>query len=259
MTKVACGDLAAYLNQLLGVAQHPDYPQALNGLQLENRAPVACLGAAVDLSLPTIERAHLAGVNFLIVHHGMFWSGMQPLVGRLYDRLRSLIESDMAVYSVHLPLDSHSDFGNSALLARRLGLNPSAGFAKYSSVYVGVRGECDILTADFVKAVASFAAEYASAVRTTPIREEQRTRRWAICSGAGASSETLREAALEEVDTLLVGEGSHHTAVEAEELGITLIYAGHYATETLGVQALAQRAGNDHGIPWLFVSAPTGL
>jgi dinuclear metal center YbgI/SA1388 family protein len=259
VTTVACGDLADYLNDLLGVAQHPDYPQALNGLQLANRAPVKHIGAAVDLSLRSIHSAYSAGVNFLIVHHGMFWNGAQPFVGRAYERIRALIDADIAVYSVHLPLDSSRDFGNSTLLARHLGLEPSAGFAQYKDVHVGVRGECDVVTSDLVQALERFAGEHGGTVRTTPMQPGQKTRRWAICSGAGASSETLREAAREQIDTLLVGEGPHHTAVEAEELALTVIYAGHYATETLGVQALAQRASKDHGIPWIFVPAPTGL
>ncbi len=256
---LTCDAVAEYLNHLLGVAQHPDYPHAVNGLQLANRAPVKCIGAAVDLSLRAIEKADAAGVNFLIVHHGMFWGGLQPLIGRAYERVHALIRADIAVYSVHLPLDSSREFGNSVLLARRLGLAPTEGFARHSEVFLGVLGESDIATAVLVKAVASFAAEHDSVIRTTPIQPGQRTRRWAICSGAGASTETLREAAQAGVDTLLVGEGAHHTAVDAEELSISVIYAGHYATETLGVQAIAQRASTDHGIPWLFVSAPTGL
>ena len=86
----------------------------------------------------------------------------------------------------------------------------------------------------------------------------RRTRRWALCTGAGASSDTLREAAELGVDTLIVGEGPHHTAVEAGELGIAIIYAGHYATETLGVRALAQHVGERFSVPWTFIPAPTG-
>jgi dinuclear metal center YbgI/SA1388 family protein len=259
VTTVASGDVAEHLNQLLGVAHHPDYPQALNGLQLDNRSPVKRIGAAVDLSLQTVASAHNAGANFLIVHHGMFWNGAQHLVGSAYNRLRALIDADIAVYSVHLPLDSNLDFGNSALLARRLALRPDGGFAPYKDVHIGVRGETDVATADLVNALVRFTGEHGGSVRTTPVRADQRTHRWAICTGAGASTDTLREAVRERIDTLIVGEGPHHTAVEARDQGITVIYAGHYATETLGVQAIAQRASQDHGLPWTFLPAPTGL
>ncbi|MEW5916112.1 MAG: Nif3-like dinuclear metal center hexameric protein [Gemmatimonadota bacterium] len=259
MTTIASAALAEYLSQLLDVPRHADYPHALNGLQVANRAPVHRIGAAVDLSQRTIAQAVDNNVNFLIVHHGLFWGGLQPLTGRLYERLRSLITADIAVYSVHLPLDSSDVFGNSLLLAKRLGLVPNGQFAKYGERFVGVRGESDLATADLVATTTKFVAAHESAVRTTEIRSGQRTRRWAICSGAGASSDTLREAAADAIDTLIVGEGPHHTAVEATELGITVIYAGHYATETLGVQALAEHASTHYGIPWTFLAAPSGL
>ena len=87
----------------------------------------------------------------------------------------------------------------------------------------------------------------------------RRTRRWGLCTGAGASSDTLREAATLGLDTLIVGEGPHHTGVEAQELGIAVIYAGHYATETFGVRALGQELGRAFHLPCTFVAAPTGL
>jgi putative NIF3 family GTP cyclohydrolase 1 type 2 len=80
-----------------------------------------------------------------------------------------------------------------------------------------------------------------------------------VCTGAGASSDTLREAHALGIDTLIVGEGPHHTAVAADDLGLIVIYAGHYATETLGVRALADHLTTTFGIPSTFISAPTGL
>jgi putative NIF3 family GTP cyclohydrolase 1 type 2 len=96
-------------------------------------------------------------------------------------------------------------------------------------------------------------------VRHTPFAPGRRTRRWGICSGAGASSDTLREASERGLDTIVVGEGPHHTAVEAPERDLVVIYAGHYATETLGVQAAARLVEQAFGVPWTFVGEPTGL
>jgi putative NIF3 family GTP cyclohydrolase 1 type 2 len=87
----------------------------------------------------------------------------------------------------------------------------------------------------------------------------RRTRSWAICSGAGAGKETIREATDLGVDTLITGEGPHWSAVDAEERGIVIIYAGHYATETLGVRALAEYAAEHFALSWTWVPAPTGL
>ena len=254
----ALNDVAAYLDQLLDSAATPDYPQALNGLQLANAGEVRKVGAAVDFSRRTVDGAVTGGVNLLLVHHGMFWGGLQPIRGAHYERLKALIAHDVAVYASHLPLDRHPDYGNNALLARALGLEPSGAFAQFKGIAIGVRGEADEDTSSIVERAQAFAAGEGGTVTHTRLAPHQRTRRWAICTGAGASSDTLREAAALEIDTLLVGEGPHHTAVEAEELGITILYAGHYATETLGVRALAQHLGERYGLPWMFIAAPTG-
>jgi putative NIF3 family GTP cyclohydrolase 1 type 2 len=84
------------------------------------------------------------------------------------------------------------------------------------------------------------------------------TRRWAICTGAGADSDTIREALDAGIDTLIVGEGPHHTAVEAADVGLAIIYVGHYATETFGVRALAAHLADAFGLAWEFIDAPTG-
>jgi dinuclear metal center YbgI/SA1388 family protein len=251
--------IAEHLDALLRTPEVPDYPGALNGIQLENRGEIRRLAAAVDFSRRTVESTIAAGANLLIVHHGMFWGGPRPIRGSLYDRLHPLFAHDVAVYASHIPLDLHPSLGNNVLLARELGLEPSGGFGRYQTVQVGVRGEGNVATTELVERARGFARSYGGDVVATPHDAARRTRRWAIVTGAGASSETLREAAGEGVDTLIVGEGPHHTAVEAEELGLVVVYAGHYATETLGVQALAREVERAFRIPWSFVGAPTGL
>ena len=251
--------IAEHLDTLLRTENVPDYPGALNGVQLENRSPISAIAAAVDVSRRTIDAVIQSGANLLIVHHGIFWGGVQPITGVVYDRLRLLMANDVAVYSTHLPLDAHPTFGNNALLAQALGLEPSNGFARYKTVDVGVRGECDRATDEILRTVEEFARANGGNVRFTGFPAGRRTRRWGICTGAGASSETLREARELELDTLIVGEGPHHTAVAAEDMGIVVMYAGHYATETLGVRALAKHLTTVFGIPSTFISAPTGL
>jgi dinuclear metal center YbgI/SA1388 family protein len=253
------GRIAEHLDTLLRTVEVPDYPGALNGIQVEHAGPVTRCAVAVDASVRTIEGAIAAGANLLIVHHGLYWSGTQPLRGRFYERVRLLLQHDVAVYASHLPLDLHPTLGNNPLLARALGLEPTAPFARFQNVSVGVMGEADVETttlADRARAVAEREGGALVAVGVVPGR---RTRRWALCTGAGASSDTLREAAAAGVDTLIVGEGPHHTAVEAQELGIAVLYAGHYATETFGVRALGEELQRTFGLPWSFVAAPTGL
>ncbi len=251
--------VAAHLDALLRTHEIPDYAGALNGLQVEHTGPVTGCAVAVDASLRTIDGAIAAGANLLVVHHGLYWSGMQPLRGRFYRRARLLIEHDIAVYASHLPLDLHPTLGNNHLFARALGLQPRAGFARFQDMTVGVMGDADIETTALVAAAHAVAEREGGSVVAVGAETGRRTRRWGLCTGAGASSDTLREAATLGLDTLIVGEGPHHTGVEAQELGIAVIYAGHYATETFGVRALGQELGRAFHLPCTFVAAPTGL
>jgi dinuclear metal center YbgI/SA1388 family protein len=251
-------DLAAYLDELLSTAGTPDYPNALNGLQLENHSTIRGVAAAVDFSTRAVQGAIESSANFLIVHHGMFWGGLTPLSGPTYRILRMLMKNDIAVYSSHLPLDRHPTLGNNVLLAEHLRLTPTGLFARFEDIFIGVCGETDVETASLVNAARVFASDYGE-IRTSRIPPGRRTKRWAICTGAGASAETLTEASAAGIDTLIVGEGPHWTAIHAEEHDLAIIYAGHYATETIGVRALARHLAEKHKLPWTFVSAPTGL
>jgi putative NIF3 family GTP cyclohydrolase 1 type 2 len=105
----------------------------------------------------------------------------------------------------------------------------------------------------------TLATEHRGSFVATPFDADRVTRQWGICTGAGADSASVREAARRGIDTLIVGEGPHHTAVEARELGIVIVYAGHYATETLGVRALGDRLAGEFGLTSTFIDAPSGL
>ena len=146
----------------------------------------------------------------------MFWSGLAPLSGPSYRMLRLLMDNDIAVYSSHLPLDRHPTLGNNALLAARLGLSPTGAFARFQDIFIGAAGESDIETAALIERARDFAAAYGE-IRTSTIPTGRRTKRWGICTGSGASAETLAEAAAAGIDTLIVGEGPHWTAIHAED------------------------------------------
>ena len=252
-------ELADYLDTTLDVQAIPDYPNALNGVQLANFGDIERVASAVDFSSATVKGAIDSGAKLLLVHHGMFWSGAQPLTGHRHQRLWDLITHDVAVYSAHLPLDIHPELGNNALLARRLELQPTGGFARYQSVEVGLSGTSNVPTRVIAERAGALASEYGGRLIATSFGGDRITRAWGICTGAGADSATLREAALKGLDTIIVGEGPHHTAVEAGELGIVVLYAGHYATETLGVQRLGETLAERFGLAATFIDAPTGL
>lgn len=252
-------EIASHLDALLDISGTPDYPNAINGVQFAHRGPVRGLASAVDVSERTIRGAAAAGANLLVVHHGLFWGGLQPLTGFRHERIRLLLDHDIAVYSAHLPLDIHETFGNSRLLAQHLQLPVSGGFAHFQGVACGVRGESSKETADLVRALTTFAASHGGTTIASAYEPGRRTTRWAICSGAGAGVETLAQATNLGIDTLIVGEGPHWTAVDAPERGLVIIYGGHYATETLGVQALCEHLASRYSLPHQFIAAPTGL
>ena len=252
-------EIVRFLDDVLSTSSIPDYPNALNGLQCEHDGPVRRIAAAVDFSRRVLEETIRCEANLLLVHHGIFWGGLRGFTGPSFERLRLLLSNDVAVYASHLPLDAHPSLGNSALLARHLGLTPTLPFARFQGVAVGPAGEDDIDTSELLSRVDQFSRTFSGTARASEIEPARRTRRWAICTGAGASSATLREASELEIDTLIVGEGPHHTAVEAPELALVIIYAGHYATETLGIRALTAHAAARFGLPWEFIPSPTGL
>src|SRR5687768_14919928 len=155
----------------------------------------------------------------------MFWAGAERIVGAAYSRLSTAIGGGLAVYSSHLPLDLHPALGNNPLLARALELEVDGTFGRYKDIEIGVQGTTDLSTATLLERVRAYSARYATTVVCTPFADGKKTRRWAIITGSGASSESLDEAFERGVDTLIVGEGPHHSAVAAADLGLVVMYA----------------------------------
>jgi dinuclear metal center YbgI/SA1388 family protein len=252
-------EIVSWLDDVLQTGTTPDYAGALNGLQCEHTGPVRRIAAAVDASLRTVEQAVDAGANLLLVHHGLFWAGAAPIRGPLYRKYKLLIDNEIAVYSSHLPLDRHATYGNNVLLAQALALTPTSTWHEYKGMAIGVVCDTSVNTRELAQRAERFAAQHEHHTVVTPCAADRISRRVAICSGGGASAESLRDALAIGADTLIVGEGPHYTAVDAEEHGLVIVYAGHYATETLGVQAIAKAVADRWQLPWSFLSAPTGL
>ncbi|HSG07457.1 MAG TPA: Nif3-like dinuclear metal center hexameric protein [Longimicrobiales bacterium] len=248
--------LLQYLDSYLEVAGHPDYPNALNGLQVQGREEVRRIVAAVDASEASVAAAVDAGADLLVVHHGLFWDGLRPLTGRRYRRVKPLLAHGIGLYSAHLPLDSHAEVGNCALLARALGLELQGRFADYKGSPVGWWGtHADATDAPGLQARLADALGGAAIhlIAGGPPRVE----RVGVVTGGGASF--VEEAVALGLDALVTGEGSHHTHFDAMELGIHVLFGGHYATETFGVRALAQHLGERFDLEWQFLDQPTGL
>ena len=245
--------LLYFLDTRLGIPEFPDYEGAMNGLQVEGHGPVRSVGAAVDAGIETIEAAVSSGVDLLIVHHGLFWDGAQPLTGRRYRWVAPLIQAGTSLYSAHLPLDAHPELGNCVQLLRALELEPEGRFGRFREVDVGFSSSTEedreIFRARVEEAVGG-------PVRLIAGGPAQVGRVGIVTGGGGGFIRAAAEAGL---DTLLTGEGQHHTYLDAIEFGVNVLFAGHYATETLGVQALAASIEEQFGIPWGFLDFPTGL
>jgi dinuclear metal center YbgI/SA1388 family protein len=246
-------DLQVYLDEFLRVREVPDYPQALNGVQVANSGNVTRIAVAVDAVQHTIERAVESGADLLLVHHGLFWDGNQPVTGRRYRRLRALFEADLAVYSAHIPLDVHPEVGNNAVLARALGVEVQGSFGEYKGHPLGVWGTLEMRR----EALGARLDELLGGpVRMIACGPERVRRVGVITGGAGEMIGAAQAAGL---DAFVTGEGAHHHFFDAEEGGINLFFGGHYATEVWGVRALAQHLEDRFGLPWTFIDHPTGL
>jgi dinuclear metal center YbgI/SA1388 family protein len=250
---VALQDVVFFANELLEVAEIEDYPGAVNGLQLENSGVVSKIGAAVDASTRTIELAIDESVDLLVVHHGIFWGGVSPVTGPVYRRLAKAMEADVAIYSVHLPLDLHPDLGNNVLLAEALELAPVTPFWFVKGRAQGCLSTMSLELDELVLRAERVLGRKIWCCPAGP----SRTQRIGIVTG-GAGSHIV-EVAAEGVDTFLTGEGPHHTFVLAEELGINLLYGGHYATETFGVKRLAARLAARFNLQWTFLDHASEL
>lgn len=246
-------DLVAYLDDYLRIREVGDDALALNGLQLENGGGVRQLAVAVDACQAVIDQAAERGADLLLVHHGLFWGGLEAVRGRMYRRLAALVRHDMAVYSAHIPLDRHPEVGNNAVLLRALGMEVRGWWGDFKGAPLGVWGELDLSREQLGERISQ-------ALGVTPrliAAGTERVRRVGVITGSGGSM--IRQAGEAGLDAYVTGEGQHWTYFDAEELGLNVFYAGHYATETVGVKALAHHLAGRFNLPWSFVDHPTGL
>ena len=246
-------DIVNYLDEQLNISEIPDYSGALNGLQLHSAGPIEKVTSAVDAALPVIREAVEMGSDLLIVHHGLFWAGAQRIEGALYEKLKLAMEAEMAIYSCHIPLDVHPQFGNNILLAKAIGLSNGSDFLEWPGIRTGLRFDVDMQRACLLEKIGDAVGGPVHLAPGGPLTVKNIG---LVTGGAGSQVATAAAAG---IDTFITGEGQHHTYTLAEELGVNLIYAGHYATETFGVKALAAHLAEEFGTAHTFIDHPTGL
>jgi dinuclear metal center YbgI/SA1388 family protein len=245
--------LTAFLDDYLDIHGFDD--ASLNGLQVEGASEVRKVAFAVDASLATIEAAVTAGADMLVVHHGLFWGKEKPITGPHRRRLAALLEHDVSLYAAHLPLDAHEEVGNNWGLARLLGLDEIRAFGSWRGRALGARGVfptplslrelADVLERQLGESVLVHAG---GTMQLASL---------GIISGSAAGS--IAEAAAAGLDGFLTGEPKHDHFHDPFELGINALYAGHYMTETVGLNLLAEKLQREFDLLTEFLLFPTGL
>ncbi len=228
-----------------------------NGLQVgPDDGNVDHVAFAVDGVEATFEAAADAGADVLVVHHGIVWGGLDRVTGLDYGRVSTLVENDLALYVSHLPLDGHGEFGNAARLASFLNCEVTGSFGAYSGEHIGQRARfTDPHTVEALRERLSALDTGGQDVQVLDFGPET-VEDVAIVTGSG--TDWIREAAEAGVDALVTGEGKQQAYHEAREVGLNVFLAGHYATETFGIRALADLVG-DWGLETTFLDHPTGL
>jgi dinuclear metal center YbgI/SA1388 family protein len=242
-------EIVAYLDRELEVERYSDYGPI--GLQVIGAADVTRVAAAVSSSLDVFERAGAAGAQLLLVHHGLFWDGAPRVIGRLERRrLEALFRHDLSLVAYHLPLDGHPELGNNAGLMALLRITAHEPFAIHRGMPLGRHGRLPE-----PEPAAAVAARLGAAIGSTPTvfaggPEPVAT----VGAVSGAAAGDVRAAAALGLDCLVTGEPEEETPYLAAELGVTVVAAGHNATETLGVRAVAARLEQVFGVSTEFLS-----
>ncbi|MGO9308877.1 MAG: Nif3-like dinuclear metal center hexameric protein [Spirochaetia bacterium] len=244
-----------WLGDCLDLSAMASLDSSLNGLQVGSRVPeVSKVAFAVDAAMESFRRAAAWGAQLLVVHHGILWD-RQRIIGNLYDRVRFLVETGLALYAAHLPLDVHPEVGNNAGIARQLGLLDVKPFGAYRGAALGCKGVlADALPLDEV--VSRLAGRQGEPLRTLPFGPPL-VKSVGVISGDAPWG--ALQAAAEGLDAYVTGEPAHEIYHHCLEQRIHAIFAGHYHSESYGVQSLAGLLARDTGLVTTYLDIPTGL
>ena len=248
-------EIVQYLNQLLDPSAFSD--SSYNGLQVDaGIEDVTRLAVAVDGGQSIIEKAIKLKAQLLLVHHGIIWGNPGAVNGSFGKKVRTLIEGRCSLYAAHLPLDAHPEYGNNSQLAGFFNLTDWQPFCEFEGRKIGIKGVLGGPTT--IDAIIQRCKDLPGAARISALPYgPAQILRVGIVSGSAASA--IFPAAEEGLDLLITGEARHETYHAAKELKMNVIFAGHYATETLGVLALKMQLEKDFSIGTVFIDEPTGI
>lgn len=246
-------ELVNWLNEYLKIDDYKDI--SLNGLQVEGAEEVQKVAVAVDSSQSTFEQAADMGADMLIVHHGLFWGRQIPITGIHKKRVKYLLEKDISLYAAHIPLDAHKEVGNNWGLARIIAMTDLEDFGEWQGKPIGVKGIFP--TPISLKDLADLLEKELGESVLVHAGGQMEIGSFGIISGGAAWD--IVTAAEQGLDAFLTGEPKHETFYESFERGINALYAGHYMTETVGVNLLAKKLRDEFGLATEFILLPTGL
>ena len=248
-------EIVQFLDDFLGIKDWED--KSNNGLQIEGKPEVRKIVFAVDACMDVFVRAKERDADMIIVHHGLIWGGIDYVRGIVKRRLKFLLDNEISLYAVHLPLDAHPKVGNNAQLLRLLEVEPEEQFGMYKGKPIGFYGKLEnpMNLSEIVEILRNKLSERLIVLDFG----DEKIEIVGAVSGKGAFA--LVEAIDKGLDLFITGEAEHSAYHLAKECGINVIFAGHYATETLGVKALMNVIGEEFAgeIEVEFIDVPTGL
>ncbi len=253
MKEILLAKLVPFLDAELRLSDFSE-DESANGLQIEGKAIVRKAGLAVDACEYVFREASKKKIDFLLVHHGLIWGSLKSVRGVMRQRMKTLLDSEISLYACHLPLDWHPVYGNNAQLLKLLSIKKMGEFGKYHGRNISYWGRTtkeyslDEFTARIDKVLNT---------KTSAVSFGRKVRTVGVVSGGGWFA--INEAEKYGIDTFLTGEPSHSAYTLAEEMKVNLIFAGHYATETLGVKAAGKVLQKRFGLEVEFIDHPTGL
>ncbi len=245
-------EVVRFLDDFLGIEEWED--KSNNGLQVEGRSDVEKVAFAVDACMEAFEKAREIGADMVVVHHGLIWGGIDYVRGVTKKRLKFLLDNEISLYAAHLPLDAHPRVGNNVQLLRLLEIEPEGQFGVYKGKPIGFYGrfESPKKLEEIVKALRGLNDHL---VVLSFGRKDVRN----VGAVSGRGSFALAEAVELGLDLFVTGEVDHSAYHLAKESGINVIFAGHYATETLGLKSLMNVVGEELELDVEFIDVPTGL
>ncbi len=246
--------VTSFLDTYLDITSIPD--DSWNGLQVEGKSEVRKIMFTTDAGLATFEKALEVQADMLVVHHGMFWRPGDPRIqGYMKRRISLLLENGISLYAAHLPLDKHPEVGNNAQLIKILGFEQDQPFALYNGQNISFTGKID-KPKTLEELVDTLVTSTGATCKTLPFGKKE-IRTIAVCSGGGSFPQFI-EAVNAGVDAYITGDATeiYHMA---KDMGLNVIFAGHHATEIVGVKALAEVVKKELSVDVEFVDVPTGL